>query len=598
MSAYPATEALIDAGDDLVGQSINPNSSRQQSYNSISGSNQDYDPSDNPSGDRYHDRYHDPPDNLYDLQGNKFPKNLHPRFLSVPESQRPNYKLLFGGIALFITGSAAAIPSILDAVTYLICQQQFPEIANPPVSPVNPLREHPGFVNPNCFVPAVQAQVGLFQSYQTTINALFSSLTIPLISSLSDRIGRKTPLLLSSSCTVLSLLITLLCTAFPATVPYKLMLLGSAIEGLGGSVLVMGILLSSYVSDSVRESCRAPMLSISDSIVYGGLALGPLVGSTFLKLTNHSITRLFACSVALEVTFWVTMLIWLPESRLETGPLDSVLPGPSPGSPGSAGSSDSCLLSKPSQRTRPVLSALRRIGTSLLLPLNAFKLPHIPRHHSRIRLNAYILMFVFSSIIEVGTSVIPLIFIYAKLQFKWTSVENGYFISTLAGSRFVVLAIALPSILSWVRRHFHHSARYVDRTDLFFLRFGLVVSFVAYVALSRAPNGTVFLCEAVLFALSSCETPILKNTLMKFAERGKVAELLGLSQFLARAGSIFAPTLFALVFHKTAGYRPQLVLEMVAGIVLCLLVAINFLYVGPPPPAGDVLGEGESQAEN
>lgn len=578
---------------------------------------------------------------IYDAFGNVFPPNLNPEFLSVPVHKRPNHVLLLAGFAFFVIGFAASIPSVLDALSYLICRQNFPEsskggegelfaslsngqndwskmtlfngmsmangISTGYRTQANETRSPAGFIDPRCFSPDVNAAVGIFQSYQTIINAVFSSITIPLISSLSDRIGRKIPLLLCAFTCILSLVVTFLCTTFPSLFSVNFMLLGSAIEGLGGSVLLIGILLSAYISDTVRETHRAPMLSISDSILYGGLALGPFVGSTFLKMTNHSINGLFLFSIVVELVVLGVFAVWLPESRSERLRKKSVSHF-NQRRKSSAASSSSSSRSGDNDATRPLLrnesafawisNGLKEAKDNLLHPLYAFKLSHIPRSQPRMRLNVYILMATFSIIVEIGTSVMPLIFLYAKLQFQWTSVENGYFLSVLAGSRFIVLAFVLPAILSYTSKNFTHSQKYIDPTDMFFLRFGLFVSVTAYLLLSKAPNGTFFLLATLLFALSSCETPILKNTLMKFAERGKVAELLGLSQFMARVGSILGPALLAIVFQKSAKKRPQLVLELVADVFIVLLIAINFLYVGPPKGVGVDVGEGDGERDD
>lgn len=602
MSSYQATEALIDAGDDLVeeiiksqynhshvnshGQSSNTQhttTNHCSNYNSTSIESSSEDESNLESNLE---------DDLYDVYGKKFSKFLNPKFRSIPSSLRPNYKLLFLGIALFITGSSASTASVLDAIVYLICKQDFPSSSS---SNIPSFSINSEFNDPRCFAPEISAAVGMFQSYRTTINAIFSSITIPFLSSLSDRFGRRPFFILSTSCSVLSMLITLTCTSFPNVLSYKWILFGSAIEGIGGSVLVMGILLSSYISDSIRENYRAQMLSVSEAIIYGSLAMGPVVGSAFLKLTNHSLTHLFMCSVSLEFSALILIALWLPESRPK---FKTQIPAPLLSSSSETNESETAsLLNSKSQDLKPwVKQQLYNLKDNLLSPLKAFRLRHIPRNQTRIRLNVYILMFVFSTIVEIGTSVVPLIFIYAKLRFKWTSVENGYFISVLAGSRFSFLALVLPFLLSWFRQHYDHSKKYIDRSDMLFLRFGLIISVAAYALLSRASNGTVFLMTACLFALSSCETPVLKNSLIKFAERGRVAELLGISQFLSRTGSIFVPPLFAWVFHRTVSFRPQLVLELVAGLYVILLISINFLYVGAPKFSGP--GENEDDYEN
>lgn len=545
------------------------------------------------------------------------PRELRTEFQTMPFGIRPNYKLLFAGLAIFITGASATIPSLLDALVFLICKHDFNDNNSPNngnnnnsnlPTPINAFmamaqlahssaHNHSpnndnglAFNDPRCFAPQITAAVGMFQSYQTMINAFFGAITIPLISSLSDRFGRKPAFIWSISCTITNLFITLICTSFPEKFSYKLILLGSVIDGIGGGVLIMSVLTSSYISDCVREKYRAPILSISDAIVYGGLAIGPFLGSMLLSATNHSIVLLFSLSILLESIFLFIIIFLLPESRSERARRKSISQFNNFSRKNStAGSvsrsrSGSVLFDDDSEThySRIIFNSwlfdlIVQLKDGVIHPLRSFRLSHIPRHQSSVRANVYILLGVTSTIVEIGTCAAPFIFLYAKTQFHWTSVENGYFVSVLGGSRFLFLALVLPFVLEWFRKNYDHSPRYVDKSDKLLLQIGFLASILCYVLISEARNGGLFLSAAVLFAFGSGGSPILRNALIKHAESGKVGELLGLSQFISRILSIFIPPMIAIVYNKTVSYRPQLILELFGSMYFIMLVLVCFL---------------------
>lgn len=526
----------------------------------------------------------------YDSDNDDDPSEiLKPEFASLPPSLRPNYKLLFAGLALFITGYFSCIPSFIDALVYLICRHDFTYNGTPGTSPVgagSPLvsisARDLSYNDPRCLAPEISASVGMFQSYQTMINALFGTLTIPLYSSLSDRIGRRPIMAWAICCSLISMMITLSCLVLSPGVSYKFILLGSAIEGFGGSTTLLSIMASSYISDAVKDKHRAPILSINDAIFFGSIAVGPFLGSLVLSLFDHKIVVLFALCIACQVIFLFLVWFWLPESRTEKARRISVSQYnkyTKSRRQSSVPSMNSTPFAPESFFTATVLPALNSLKDSIVHPLEGFRLPHIPRTKPRLRANVYILISMSSMLLELAICAIPLMFLYAKTRFAWTSVENGYFMSLLGTSKFVFLAGVFPSVLHYLRTHYDYSATRVDKADMLLLRVGVLLSVLTYVLLAEAPTSSVFLGLGLLFALGSGNSPVLRNALIKHAAKGKVGELLGLSQFVSRVCSVFLPVLFAMVYNHSVKYRPQLVIEIVAGLFVVMFAIINFLHV-------------------
>lgn len=507
-------------------------------------SNHGHDESDSTEQTHGHSHHDDEPDDGIILKQ---------QYLHLPKRQQPSYKLLLFGLALFVTGCIAPLPSILDALVYLICRRENGDVS---------------FNDPKCLSTGISAQVGMFQSYQSMLEAVFAAITIPFLSSLSDGVGRRPIFVWGIFCSTTALTVTLACTLFPHVFSYKLLFLSSVISGLGGSVMLMGVITSSYISDSVKERYRASILSITDAIVFSGIALGPVLGSFVLTTFNHSVTTLFGIAIALQLSFMFIVLFLLPESITSQKLAEYA----------------NAKAKQKDYHNSISLNFSARLAYILkeyfLHPMKALKLEHIPKSQNRIRWNVYIVIGLYSILMELSTSVFPLMFLYAKSQFGWTSVENGVFMSVLGSSKFCVLALVLPFCLRWLRNHYDYDSKYVDKSDVLLLRFGLIASFGCYILLSEASSGKVFMMTAMFFALNAMELPIIRNIIIKHSTRERVGEMLGLAQFISRFFSFFCPALFALVYNKSIQYRPQLVFELVAGIFVLMLISISFLHVG------------------
>lgn len=512
---------------------------------------------------------------------------------------RPSYKLLRIALLLQIIGQMSAVTSLLDAIVYLVCQHHFkntePQGHIPEFSPISPTPfwtsdSGQSFQDPRCFAPEITALVGIFQTYMTTLTAILGVLTVPFLASCSDRLGRKPILLWTMTCTILSLLITITCCVFPDKVDYKLFLVSSVLDGVGGSMSIMVILCSSYTSDCVKEHYRAGALSVLDACVFGGIAVGPFIGSFILSYTDHNLILLFSISLFLQLLSIFIVLFVLPESRSERARsksqsehmvrknsfLNERLRRQSSMALDASMSLESynkrwsldCFVEK----IREIIHSANILG-----PLKALNFSHI--RESRARFNAFVLILAQATLSEVIMASMPLIFLYAKTRFSWTSVENGYFISLLGTSRFVVLSTLLPFVLNIARSRWSHSTTRVDVVDKRLLLGGLLCSIVGYFLLAEAPTGSAFMFSVTILALGSGSSPLLRNAIIKHSPKNKVGEVLGAATLIARLENIFMPAIFATVYTYTVKHRAQAIIEIIMATEFAVFLLLSCMYL-------------------
>lgn len=516
---------------------------------------------------------------------------LKPEFSSLPCRTRPSYKLVRFALLLQILGLMTAVTSQIDAIIYLVCQDHFKNSEPTSTLPggiAGTLTDgyNQGFQDPRCFSPDISASVAVFQTYMSTITSILGVVVVPFLTSCSDRLGRRPLLIWNMSCGILSLSIVLICCVFPDKVNYKLFLLSSVLDGLGGTMVCLLILASSYISDIVKDKHRASVMSVLDAFLFGGVALGPMLGSNILTITDHNLLILFSFSLTLQVIALSLIVFVLPESRSRLARAKSL---------------DEHLTRRKSflseQRRRmstnashwddesfvPEFSLIEKVReiihhVNILGPLQSLKFSHITDRKTRF--NAILIVIAQATLTELSMASIPFVILYAKTKFSWTSVENGYFISFLGTSRFIFLSVVLPFAINLARKRWTQLPKQIDIIDKRFLQFGIVFSMLGHVLLAEAPTGSAFMTSTLVIAIGSGTTPLLRNAIIKFSPEDKVGQVLGATSLLSRMSNIFLPAVFAFVYTSTVRKRMQAIIEVIALTELVVFGLLSLLYVG------------------
>lgn len=536
-----------------------------------------------------------------EMEGQDGKSTLKPEFEFLPWRQRPSYRLVRIVLFIQILGQMSSVTSLLDAMVYLICQHHFKNLDPVSFTGIGSATEDPiwasgkqSFDDPRCFGPEISALVSIFHTYMTTLTAILSVFIVPYLASWSDRIGRRPILLWTMSCGILSLMITMICCTFPNQVNYKLFLVSAVLDGIGGSMGSMVVLCTSYTSDTIKDSFRAGALSILDACMFGGIAVGPLVGSFILSYTDHNLLGLFSFSMACQVFALLLMIFVVRESRSETARHKSLSEHLSRRksflinqrrrlsiNDGDETTSSQNWTTGFVEKTREIFHYLNILG-----PLKVLRFSHIRDRRSRF--NVFVLIMAQATLSEVVMASMPLVLLFSKVKFGWTSVENGYFISFLGFSRFFILSTIIPMALNIARRTCSHSATQVDAIDKRLVQVGLLFSVLGYFVLAEAPTESVFLGSVLIMALGSGASPLLRNAIIKHAPKDKVGEVLGAGVLIARLENIFVPAIFATLYSKTVRYRAQAIIEVIMATEFLMLVLLSCMYIQGPDTIDDV----------
>ncbi|KAJ6049127.1 hypothetical protein N7444_005843 [Penicillium canescens] len=310
---------------------------------------------------------------------------------------------------MFIFG-VLAIPEF-NATLSLICHQRYP-LGRPAREPTEELKQ--------CFAnKQAQSDLSRFLIYGQATAGLLGAFSTPMLSSLSDRVGRK-PIL---ACTVVGPLLyetlMVLVLRYPDWIDIHWLLVGYAMEGLSGTMITATATSQTYITDLTRHSARARWFSYLQAAFSFAGAGGPVVAGLLLT-TPNGMQLIYQLAVGAHISLLLLILFVLPESR-------------SPDSISRRDRDGDILESPPDERNlRGCLMSIRSIWESRVF-----------RQKNMIIL-AVMDMIVFGNIIGLPTLQLA----YPAFLFGWAPTTQSFFFSITCSCSVLVLTLVFPPVLA------------------------------------------------------------------------------------------------------------------------------------------------------
>ncbi|RIA87024.1 major facilitator superfamily domain-containing protein [Glomus cerebriforme] len=337
------------------------------------------------------------------------------------------YWLLPMFIIISITGGltvATGVQLYLKAVCHEYYSKKHLSIAPFSLKPISP-----DDVCNNADVQSVTSKFLAATNLCTAIPAIF---VLGPLGILSDRKGRKRTLLISSAGTILSTLVLIFVSNFLETFGIYCFLIGPLIDGLTGGFYAISEASYAYATDCTHPTRRSVVFGWIQGAMFAGFAIGPTIGAWLVKITDSLLSVNYVILVVYIILFLFYLFI-LPESL-------------------SKEKLASNLKRQQDIRSRQkswIISFLYRIFGALLVFLppkqhnDDDKIPinFTTKYSSLILAVCYTLL---SASIMAFTGVFVL---YTSLVFKWTLLQQGYFVFMMGATKVVVLFILYPAIV-------------------------------------------------------------------------------------------------------------------------------------------------------
>ncbi|KAK4500903.1 hypothetical protein PRZ48_009095 [Zasmidium cellare] len=398
-----------------------------------------------------------------------------------------------------------------------------------------------------CRSPAVSSRFSVFSLYIALLSGLLLIFSVPRLCTLSDRRGRRLPLMVAVAGTVASEIIALFAATYPDTFPTILLLLGAVMEGATGSVLVTTSVAGSYIRDCTSAEERNTAFAYLHGCLAVGLTVGPSLAGLAVEKTG-TIAVVFYMLVGIHSFVFLFLGLLVPESlpaekRLERNAESTQEPGSARG------------------------FSLKPFSDSPLL-----------------RRNILCLAIIDAIVFGVGlgsASIVP----YTNLMFGWKSVELGHMMTVSHGTGILANFLLLP-LLSYLFRT-KSSASPCTVFDVVLIRSMLLVTAIGHMGHAVSPTGTFILLSSAVVWLGSIAAPVVQSSLTKHVSAEKTGALLGVIGQLHACGRILFPVIFNGIYSITVGDAPWLVFVLLS-VVLVLGIGVSlWIWTGHPEEQAD-----------
>ncbi|KAK6540879.1 hypothetical protein TWF694_008262 [Orbilia ellipsospora] len=504
------------------------------------------------------------------------------QYAGLPWWKRPSVALLLVPFLLYATAiGSVAVPRV-NLVLSLVCREYYRDRESHMIpGTFTPVKLVLGADNPECEIPEVAAKASMFSLYMNIIAGLLSAITSPRLGQLSDRIGRRRVLILTSSGGFLSEILLIVCYKFPDRVSYWWLLSSSTVEGCLGSFTLTLALSHSYATDCTTFAKRAAAFSLFHGTLFLGIAIGPAIGGFVIEKTNDLLSVFYGVVVVHTIVFCYIVFI-LPESLSRTKQLLAR---------DKWAESQRRLAETSGSKWLPGLRAMNLFEPlSILWPKKGSNL-------SKLRLNMILLAGIDFIMFGVGFGVMTVIILYSKIQFHWSIQFSAYFTSIVNSTRVFGLLVILPLLVRLFRAKPVPGAppQGCDRLDTYIIRAALTAEVLGYLFYLTARSTPVFVLGAVIASFGGIGSPTLQSSLTRHSSPEKTGELLGVIALLHALGRVIGPTIFNSIYSATADSYPQAVFIVLVGVFVVTWIASCFITPYISVDQGDGTEEGEEQ---
>ncbi|TID29762.1 hypothetical protein CANINC_001680 [Pichia inconspicua] len=445
----------------------------------------------------------------------------------------------------------------------------------------------------NCDSPEIQQLNASLLKWNTFISSFIKILVSAKMGKMSDIYGRKPLIIFVFIMTALSKL-SMVFILTPKFFSFYGVILGNAVDSLGGSIFVLLGLANSYTIDVVNDHERLQALGKLTGALFLGLSLGPLT-SSFLGVSFHIPNiQLIGLAAFLTIVSLIVLILFVPESRgmklitksrrasvrsrreMDIKPTFIYKIGLSP-------FFDSFQSLKLLWITRPKITATKMINVENTESHSTeFQslMPHVNDSKEidmAARINTLLLLIIeiLVNMCSAGAS-LP-IALYLIYQYHFDQAQLGLFVGVASGMRSMVLTLFNPWFQKKLLLSMHLDQFNVDFIDLTSIFTALVSELVAALFCSFTTKFYAIIIYVIFAALSSIASPVIHSTLLKYnANPGKNGEFFGALALIRNLMNLIAPWLFLSVYSIGVGYNhPQAIFY-----VISIMFTVSIILLG------------------
>ncbi|KAK9370141.1 major facilitator superfamily domain-containing protein [Lipomyces kononenkoae] len=413
-----------------------------------------------------------------------------------------------------------------------------------------------GDVSEMCQVAEVHATASTVTMWVGGLTGLLGTVTSAWLGALSDRIGRRPTLLIGCLGPFLADCTIIFAAKSSYLKSYNLYYLAAFFDGITGSYILVVAMCHSYATDCTPPgNKRAAAFGLFHGVLFGGMAIGPLITSFTVSRTGN-VLSFFYVGLVLQVVFFLLVLFVIPESLSRSRMLQA--------------KEDYRRRQRQAEHAvsgRPLTVRELVSRINFLKSLGAFW----PNDGTKLAIKRNMVILAIMDALCVGNTMgeMMAVLLYAEFMFHWTSVETGYYVTTIGVVRIVLLFVILPNILprlkAYVDRYQKRNGTHLPDgkvfgatdTDILLIRGSAVMGLLAYVGFMVTNTPVPFLLCGATGALSGALAPGMEAAISKHVPRNKTGQILGAVALTHSIARVIAPTVYLSIYGATVGWFPK-----------------------------------------
>ncbi|KAK9321730.1 major facilitator superfamily domain-containing protein [Lipomyces orientalis] len=432
-----------------------------------------------------------------------------------------------------------------------------------------------GDVDEICQVAEVHATASTVTMWVGLLTGLLGTFTSAWLGALSDRIGRRPVLMIGVLGPFLADLTIIIAARWSNLKSYNLYYLAAFFDGGTGSYILVVAMCHSYATDCTPPgNKRAAAFGLFHGVLFGGMAVGPTIASFMVSRTGNALT-FFYVGLFLQIVFFFLVVFVIPESLSQARMLQAQ----------SAYRQQRRLAQHIAVRPLTLRTFVRRIN--FLEPLSAFW----PSDGTKLVIKRNMVILAIMDALCVGNTMGEIMagLMYAEFMFHWTSVETGYYVTTVGFTRIVLLFVLLPNILRVLKAHVdryrRRSGTYLPEnkifgatdTDILLIRGSAGIALLAYAGFMLTTTPALYLVCGATGALSGALAPTMEAAISKHVPRQNTGMILGAVALMHSIARVVAPTIYLSVYSATVGWFPKAIFVVFLSSFGTIFVATFFI---------------------
>ncbi|KAL6930398.1 uncharacterized protein HGUI_01586 [Hanseniaspora guilliermondii] len=423
----------------------------------------------------------------------------------------------------------------------------------------------------------IHKEYTLFQSYTSIIQSLSGFVMCSYYANQSDIHGRVHVLKMCGWWTILGSIANVYLYCFE-TIQYSrwIYIILYCIEGLNGGILSLTAIGSSYIFDISKENERFVKLSIFMSIIYGSIGSGPLIGSFLVKNNTFNNGQMIYLASIMNGLYFLGCCILLKESRQERDRRQSQ----------TIYFQKRNLKIKKSRNinsswTCKILNFLNYKDqiVNLFKPLKTLWVPRTHQGSLVPRYNVLILIFIEVFVNGFVEGCVPAVLAYAMFDFKWTSVEIGWFYSISGIVRCIVLLIVVPKVLTLLQKKFMVLNDSIDKIDKIYLNFFLIFAIGGFLSMIIIEESLGVYMNAIFLSLTAFAIPTIQNVIIKYSSKKNTSIVFAGIAILRNLVQLISPPILLKIYSSTIENKKLLFLYVPLVFSIFSLILLRFVHI-------------------